>query len=112
MYEKGEGVDKNMETALEWYRRAAEGGDIQAQAFLAAYLEKGSNNAKEENEKRSSTSTREATVEGQQQKDDCEAFAWWLKAARKGDPEAQFHVGRMLAEGKGTECNLKQVRLS
>ena len=34
MYGKGEGVEKNLSSALEWYRRAAELGHIRAQHAL------------------------------------------------------------------------------
>ncbi len=70
---------------------------MQAQACLAESLEKQRGLAGK-------------AAEEQSTKDEREAFAWRLKAARKGNAEAQFHVGRMLAEGRGTTKDLRQVR--
>lgn len=41
MYESGQGVEKNLETAAEWYRQAAEKGVGDAQYRLGALYERG-----------------------------------------------------------------------
>lgn len=109
MYERGEGVEKDAGKAFEWYHKAAEGGDVQAQACVAEYLESGVGKAL--GPAQEDAGGRSVSISDEQQ-DESEAFLWWLKAARGGDPEAQFHVGRMLNEGKGTPRNLQQVPCS
>jgi TPR repeat protein len=36
------------------------------------------------------------------------AFGLYLEAARQNDPDAQFRVGKMYFEGKGTEENQEE----
>ena len=37
------------------------------------------------------------------------AAKWFQKAARKGDPQAQFHIGKLFAEGRGVPRDLEKV---
>jgi TPR repeat protein len=112
MYEKGEGMlEKDTKRAMEWYKVAAEAGDVQAQACLAELLEKQRGRDESVQARGHPPGEGKAAAEAEQTtKDEQEAFAWWLKAARRGNAEAQFHVGRMLAGGKGTAKDVQQVR--
>lgn len=79
MYEKGKGVPKDYAVAAGWYRKAAEQGNSQAQAFLGDYYARG---------------------QGVTQ-DYAAAAKWYRKAAEKGVPQAQNNLGVMYAKGLG-----------
>ena len=82
-YRTGNGVEKDMATAVEWFRRSAKSGYASAQHNLATALEFG-----------------QGTTE-----DDTQALDWYLKAAIQGLPAAQFSLGRMHLRGHGTDTN-------
>ena len=84
MYYKGQGVPRDYKEAAKWfrkeakqYRKAAEQGDGKAQLVLAERYSNG---------------------EGVP-KDYAEATKWLRKAAESGYPEAQYHLGRLYAQG-------------
>jgi hypothetical protein len=81
MYERGQGVVANVETALHWYQQAATQGYAPAQYALGVYYANG--NAV--------------------RKDEAEAVRWYTQAAAQGDPHAQYALGRMYHEGRGVE---------
>ena len=60
-YYNGEGVEKNMTEAVEWWRKAAEQGHAKAQFILGDCYYKGEGVAK----------------------DKTEAVGWWRKAAKE-----------------------------
>ncbi len=74
MYERAEGVSKDLETALRWYRRAAEKGHAASQQRVAVAYALGL---------------------GGVQKDEAKAIEWLKRAAAAGDRRAQMQ----LAEG-------------
>jgi len=121
MYENGEGLPaKDLDQAFYWFELAAQGGDLQAQACLADWLEGGAHHDPERaapggrggGEKASQEETEEKENKGAMARNTEQAFVWRLRAARMGDPESQFHVGRMLAQGKGTPRNIRLVRMN
>ena len=79
MYAVGRGVPQDEAEALQWYRRAAEQGDADAQNNLGTMYAKG---------------------QGVPQ-DDTEAAKWFRRAADQGDADAQYNLGNMYAEGRG-----------
>jgi len=79
MYDKGEGVTKDLAEAAKWYRQAAEQGLAVAQSNLGSMYANG---------------------EGVQ-KDSIEAVKWYRKAAEQGYAKAQKTLGFMLEQGKG-----------
>jgi hypothetical protein len=83
MYERGEGVRRDLEQAAKWYRKAAEQGDVIAQVNLGAFYEQG---------------------RGVDQDLD-EAEKWYRKAAAQGDPNAHVNLCRFIeiAESKKGE---------
>ena len=72
MYESGEGVEQSWESAVEWYRKAAEGGLSRGMCNLAWCYEHG---------------------EGVEKNLE-ESFLWYRKAAEQGDPRGLFSVAR------------------
>ncbi|MGI4851348.1 MAG: tetratricopeptide repeat protein [Janthinobacterium lividum] len=86
-YFKGEGVERNMEKAFEWYSKAAEQGDFRAQGNLANCYSKGKG------------------VERNMEK----AFEWYSKAAEQGDARAQNILGNCYLKGEGVERNIEKA---
>lgn len=73
-YKLGRGVEQNWPQAVEWYRRAAEQGHLQAQDNMGLVLY-------ELNQK-------------------VEAMPWLERSAARGEPRAQFLVGAELYRGE------------
>lgn len=88
MYEKGLGAKKNIDRAIEWYRKAAEKGLADAQFRLGQLYYIG------EDVKR----------------DPKEAAKWLNKAAEQGVAEAQYYIGRMHLKGDGVPRDLKKAK--
>jgi len=82
LFRWGQGVEKNIETAMQWYRRAAELGFSRAQANLAAIYLQGE--------------------EGVAVNYD-EAHKWFAAAAIQGHAVAQYNLGLMFELGLGVE---------
>lgn len=104
MYRTGDGVSPDYDEALNWYRKAADQGDIKAQTALReqklvkAHLEK----------------IYELAEQGDTEdlglmyyygfgmaRDYVEAYKWLAKAALQGKTKAQYHLGLMYYSGKG-----------
>jgi TPR repeat protein len=79
MYDKGQGVIQNDNEAVQWYRKAADQGDIFGQYLLGNAYEYGT-----------------AVL-----KDTGEAVRWYRKAADGGNGFAQFTLGKMYEVGRG-----------
>src|SRR5205823_2010478 len=83
----GEGVAKDTAKAAQWYKKAAEQGDVSAQHNLAVLY---------------------ATGEGVA-KDAAKAAEWFRKAAEQGDPSSQLYIGTMYYNGAGGHRDLVQA---
>jgi hypothetical protein len=81
MYFVGEGVQKNIQEAIKWYKKSAEQGFVLPQLILGAVYLQGNGIAK----------------------DPQEAFKWYRKAAELGNPDAQHNVAYMYQEGIGVD---------
>jgi TPR repeat protein len=81
MFHTGKGVSKNMQTALAWYRVAADNDHAIAQNNLGVFYEQGI-------EVRKSYRA---------------AAKWYKKAAEVGYPYAQHNLGVLYLEGKGVK---------
>lgn len=78
-YEKGDGVKKNIDSALKWYLKAADNGHTGAQVDLGWFYQN-----------------------GQFVKKDMEkAIALYTKAASQGNPQAQLNLAVLYDEGIG-----------
>ena len=81
MYDLGQGVETDDETAVAWYRSAARQGDPTAQYNLGVMYELGEGVAK----------------------DPAQAAFWYARSAAQGYANAQYNMGLMLANGRGVE---------
>ena len=79
MYCTGEGLDRNLEEAVKWYRRSAEQGNRYAQYNLAVMLLKGQGTTSDVDE----------------------AFHWCRTSAEQGLAEAQLQLGDLYRSGQG-----------
>ncbi len=86
-YERGQGVEKNLEKAVMWYRKAADAGYALAQNNLGIMYRNG------------------AGVE----KSDEEALKWFRKSAEQGHAGGQFNVGWMYGNGRGVPLNYEEA---
>jgi len=83
-YAAGKGVERDLKQAAEWYRRAAEKGDVTGELHLAAlYRDGGKGFAR----------------------DMVQAAAWYRRAAEQGDAGAQGTLGLLYSVGQGVAHN-------
>lgn len=82
-YYEGRGVEKNIEKAFEWYRKAAEQGLSQAQYNLARLFER-----------------HYKTL----------AFIWMKKASEQSNPQALYKVGEYYEYGRGVKRNYDMAK--
>jgi TPR repeat protein len=82
-YEFGDGVAKDLDKAMHWYRIAAERGDPVAQTDLGYFYETGANGPK----------------------DPTEAAKWYMRAALSGFTRAKFNLGVLYLAGAGVQRN-------
>ena len=75
-----EGRWKNPQQLVDWWTKAAEQGDINAQLWLGVHYEDGRDGVK---------------------RDYSNAFKWLSLAARQGQPDAQVTLGQMYENGEG-----------
>jgi TPR repeat protein len=81
-YAAGSGVARDYKTAAEWYRKAADKGDIAGELHLAALYRDGGKGF---------------------QRDMAQAAQWYRKAADQGDAEAEGTMGTLCSMGQGVE---------
>ncbi|WP_354624386.1 tetratricopeptide repeat protein [Psychromonas sp. MME2] len=83
LYESGQGVEKNLQQAIQWYTKAAEQNHVAAQYILATMYDNGQG----------------VDV------NPSEAVKWYLKAAQQGDAIAQYQMGDHFKKGNGVKQN-------
>lgn len=83
-------IEKNKETALKWYLKAGEQGNMKAQRILAHAYRYGRYSLGIE-------------------KDEKKAFDWYLKLANQGDADAQNEIGYYYLIGEVVEKNPKEA---
>ncbi|MBF0195503.1 MAG: sel1 repeat family protein [Magnetococcales bacterium] len=88
MYLNGQGVEKNVEKAINWFRLAAEQGLVVAQHNLGTLYLQGADSMPS---------------------DPLEAAHWFTKAAMQGNPRSQYSLGALYFEGLGVEKNLEKA---
>jgi localization factor PodJL len=79
LYERGEGVARDLTKATAWYRRAADRGNVEAMHNLAVLL----------------------SEDGGGQPDHAEALKWFLAAAAHGVTDSQYNLGVIYGRGIG-----------
>lgn len=87
MYFKGEGVKADRLKGLEFFKKAADQGHMNAQFILGTLYDKG-----------------EDVLQ-----DRAVAAKWYRKAAEQGHAQAQFNMGLMYTNGEGVEKDRKQA---
>lgn len=75
MYELGLGLEANLDNAKRWYRASAQWDHTLAQAALAKILER---------------------------QGSADSVEWYKRSAEKGEPDAQFALGRLFCNGELT----------
>ena len=79
MYAYGKGVEQDYTTAVKWWKRAAQQGDVYAQYNLGQMYEEGKGVAQNYSE----------------------ATKWYQHSAEQGYVDAQVMLGMMYYQGKG-----------
>ena len=82
IYEDGGGVSADYQEAVEWFRKAAELGHVEAQAMLATLYQSGHQ-------------------EGGVLQSHRKAVEWWRRAAEQGHAPSQINLGGMYFKGLG-----------
>jgi TPR repeat protein len=120
---RGEKVEQNRSTALQWFRKAALQGDGESQVMVAYMLDEGNGCAQNEveglhwhrlaAENGSSYSQRKlaAAYEAGElvRQDYAEAAKWYRLAANQGSADAQFSLGWLLYSGNGVPENPEEA---
>lgn len=83
LYERGEGVTADLNTARQWTERAAAGGNRRAMHDLGVYFARG---------------------EGAPL-DEAAAFRWFRQAAELGVADSQYNLGVLYQQGRGVAAN-------
>ena len=122
-YETGEGVEVDLQKAVEWYGKAAANGDAYAQLKLGICYATGSGVTKDESE--SIKLWKQAAENGQANaqellgyaylkgegvdRDLSIAFRWFEVSALSGNASAQRMLGHLYAEEIGTKANAQEA---
>ena len=85
MHVQGRGVERNYDEAVDWWRKAAAQGNVQAQHGLGVQYAIGRGPG------------------WGLDRDEAEAVRWWQMAARAGHAPAQYELGLSYIEGRGVE---------
>jgi uncharacterized protein len=118
-YDFGDGLPKDREQAIEWYRKAAEQGHARAQYRLGWSYQFGEATfrdlsqavgwylkAAEQGEPRAEFSL---GIISQAEDDQTQAVRWFSKAAAQDLAEAQFALGKLYQTGRGTEKDIAKA---
>ena len=87
-YAAGAGVTQDLSAAAEWYKKAADKGDVAAQLHLAILYRDGGKGF---------------------ERDMTQAAGWYLKAADQGDVGAQGMMGTLYSAGQGVDQNYAEA---
>lgn len=87
MFHTGDGIEKDVDAAFEWYEKAAKNGNRQAQFNLGMMYKNGE-----------SVSQNIASARG-----------WFIRASDAGDPRAALQLGTMAYTGEGTDKDFEKA---
>jgi TPR repeat protein len=87
MYQYGQGVALSDATSVAWYRKAAEGGDAEAQSNLAVMYDTGKGVPH----------------------DDAMAMYWYRKAAEQGNAPAEQNLAVGYYKGQGVKLDYQEA---
>ncbi len=88
MYQTGKGVKKNVNTAFDWYSKAARQNHVVAENNLGVFYEQGLGNV---------------------QKNMKKAADWYRESAELGYPYAQYNLGILYMKGAGVSKNINEA---
>jgi len=120
---RGDKVERDLSTALQWFRKAASQGDGESQAMVAYMLDEGVGCAQNELEglhwhrlaaengfSYSQRKLAAAYEAGELVRQDYEdAAKWYRLAADQGSADAQFSLGWLFYSGNGVPKNLEEA---
>jgi TPR repeat protein len=120
---RGDKAERDMSSALQWFRKAAIQGDGESQAMVAYMLDEGLGCAQNEVEglhwhrlaaengaRGSQMKLASAAEAGELVRQDFEEAAKWYRlAANQGSADAQFSLGWLLYSGNGLPKNLEEA---
>lgn len=87
LYERGDGVPRNLTTAREWAERAARAGNCRAMHDVGVYFAQG---------------------EGAP-RDEAAAFRWFREAAAFGVADSQYNLGILYQQGRGVRADAQEA---
>ena len=88
-YDKGAGIEKDLEKSFEWYTKSAEAGDAYGMTCLGDVYYKGTQGAEKDYDK---------------------AFYWYSKAAKENNRYGRWMTAECYEYGRGTDKNLKKAK--
>ncbi len=119
-YQNGMGVKRDLNTALHWYEKAADQGNVGAMRAIGQiykrakrYREAAQWHAKgaRRGDKYSQSELGWLYENGKGVKKDYKkAFKFYTKAAKQGEPVAQYYLAVMYYNGRGVKRNLKMAK--
>jgi len=116
-YETGFGVRKSFEKAIEWFRKAADQGFVEAMYKLGTLIKEGPSGIEAEVVDDDPEESASPSVGGILKGifSECAsfgtaaAFEWFRKAAERGHAEAQYIVGQHYENGEGVKKDEKEA---
>ncbi len=119
MYQKGEGIDRNIEEAKNLYQKSSLGGCVEAQIALEE-LENNLKNNNITNNRQDNPKTQQVNkesidlynlgIQDYSQKMFFKAFNSFKKSAELGNPLSQYYLGIMYAQGKAVEQDFEEAK--
>lgn len=123
LYQSGNGIDKDSKKATEWYKKAAEQGNADAQNDLAKcyYYGEGVEKNLLEAAVWYRKSAEQGNAKAQNYLGECyyygegvkknlyEAIVWYKKSANQGNAEAQYSLGHCYEHGAGVRRDLQEA---
>ncbi len=123
MHERGDGIPANLQTAIRWYTTAADLGNANAQQNLGIKYLIGEHVAANTNKAMSLINSAAASglknsqlllgqlyqsgFDGKVRVDLAKAETWYLRAAKQGQPDAQYQLALILLEKQNSKGDAK-----
>ncbi len=116
MYFTGRGIDQDQEAAIEWFRRAADGGHVASQVHLGMISGQALDwfaKAAAQGDPAHQLQLGALYLDGASGQSDVESGLQWIgRAANQGYSDAQIRLGAILAEGGPERVSRRSARPS